>query len=112
MSKPADRAYARYTTEALTLLGQLIRRERIERKETMAQLAERAGISRGLLQRIEKGDSGCAIGAVFEVAARVGIRLFDLDRQGLTANNRTVAQMLTLMPSSVRSSRKAVKDDF
>lgn len=112
MSKPADRPYARYTTEALTLLGQLIRRERIERKETTAQLAERAGISRGLLQRIEKGDPGCAIGAVFEVAALVGIRLFDLDRQGLAANNQAVAQTLALIPSSVRSSRKAVQDDF
>lgn len=112
MPKPATRPYTRYTTEAIKLLGQLIRRARIERKETTPQLAERAGISRGLLQRIEKGDPGCSIGAVFEVAALVSIRLFDLDRQGLTANNQSVAQTLTLLPRAARPTKKEVKDDF
>ncbi|MBB4230505.1 hypothetical protein GGD56_004358 [Rhizobium mongolense] len=31
----------------------------------------------------QKGDPGCAIGAVFEVAAIVGIRLFDADQATL-----------------------------
>ena len=66
MPKPVMRPYSRYSRDAVVLLGQLIRRTRIERKLTAAELAERAGLSRGLVQRIEKGDPGCAIGAVFE----------------------------------------------
>ena len=112
MSKPATRPYSRYAAEAVSYLGRLIRKSRIERKETAAQLAERAGISRGLMQRIERGDPGCSVGAVFEVVALLGIRLFDLDRETLTANNQIAAQTLTLLPSAARPTRKPVKDDF
>ena len=112
MPKPATRPYSRYAAEAVSYLGRLIRKSRIERKETAAQLAERAGISRGLMQRIERGDPGCSVGAVFEVAALLGIRLFDLDRETLTANNQIAAQTLTLLPSAARPTRKPVKDDF
>jgi transcriptional regulator with XRE-family HTH domain len=112
MSKLATRPYSRYAAEAVSYLGKLIRQNRIERKETAAQLAERAGVSRGLLQRIERGDPGCSVGAVFEVAALLGIRLFDLDRETLTANNRIATQTLALLPSAARPTRKPVKDDF
>lgn len=112
MSKPSKRATSRYAAEAIGYLGRLIREARIERKETAAELAERAGISRGLLQRIERGDVGCSIGAVFEVAALAGIRLFDLDRERLAANNETLARTLTLLPRAARPSKREVKDDF
>jgi transcriptional regulator with XRE-family HTH domain len=112
MPKPVNRVTSRYAIEAMIYLGRLIRQSRIGRKETVAQLAERAGVSRGLLQRIERGDPGCSIGAVFEAAALVGIRLFDLDRERLTANNQMLAQTLTLLPRVARPSGKLVKDDF
>ena len=112
MPKPAKRVTSRYAAEAVIHLGRLIRRRRIGRKETVAQLAERAGVSRGLLQRIERGDSGCSIGAAFEVAALVGIRLFDLDLERLTTNNQMLAQTLTLLPRVAPLPEKPVKDDF
>ena len=112
MPKPVTRPYSRYAAEAVGYLGQLIRKGRLERKETAAQLAERAGISRGLLQRIERGDPGCSVGATFEVAALVGIRLFDLEREALTASRRSLEQTLILLPAAARPARKAVKDDF
>lgn len=113
MPKPATRVTSRYAAEAAIYLGQLIRQSRIGRKETVAELAERAGVSRGLLQRIERGDAGCSIGAVFEVAALVGIRLFDLDRERLTANTQMLAQTLTLLPRIAPApAKRAVKDDF
>ena len=71
MPKPISRAYSRYSRDAAQLLGQMIRLGRMNRKLTLAELAERTGVSRGLIQRIERGDMGCAIGAVFEVAAIV-----------------------------------------
>ena len=73
MAKPATRAYSRYSREAAKMLGAAIRQNRIERHLTVAELAERADISRGLVQRIERGEMGCAIGAVFELAAIVGV---------------------------------------
>lgn len=112
MPKIATRAYSRYSRDAAALLGQLIRRARLERKMTAAQLAERAGLSRGLVQRIEKGDPGCAIGAAFEAAAIVGVRLFDADQTALSGfieSNRTV---LSLLPQAARTAKIEAKDDF
>lgn len=106
------RPYSRYSRDAAVLLGQLIRLARIGRKLTHEQLAERASVSRGLVRRIENGDPGCAIGAVFEVAAIVGVRLFDADQPTLaaeiTGNNATLA----LLPQAIRTSTKPVNDDF
>jgi DNA-binding XRE family transcriptional regulator len=102
VSKPAIRP----------LLGQLIRRARIERKITAAELAERAGVSRGLVQRIEKGDPGCAIGAVFESAAIVGVRLFDADRTTLANLISANMATLALLPKAVRSAATETRDDF
>ena len=65
MPKSVPRSYSQYTQEALTLLAGLIRAERIERHMTAQEVAERAGISRSMLQRIEKADAKCEIGAVF-----------------------------------------------
>ena len=112
MVKPATRSYSRYSAEAVRLLGQSIRLARIDRKLTVEQLAERAGISRGLVQRIEKGDMGCTIGAAFEAAAIVGVRLFDADQSTMTARTMSNEKILTLLPQSVRTSIRAVKDDF
>ena len=69
MPKPVIRSYSRYAREATELLGQIIRTARTERALTVADVAERAGTSRGLVHRIEKGDMGCSIGAAFEIAA-------------------------------------------
>jgi transcriptional regulator with XRE-family HTH domain len=112
MTKSAIRPASHYARDAALLLGQLIRRARIGGKLTVGQLAERAGVSRGLVTRIEKGDPGCAIGAVFETAAIVGVRLFDSSPQGLGAAIETNATILTLLPQSVRNFSKVVKDDF
>lgn len=112
MAKPIKRAYSRYTSEASLLLGSLIRAARKERKLTGLALAERAGISRGLLQRIEKGDLKCEIGAVFEVATIVGVKLFDADQTTLTKHLRQTEDKLALLPKSIRKKAKAVRDDF
>jgi transcriptional regulator with XRE-family HTH domain len=96
----------------VTLLGQLVRRARIERKLTAEDVAQRIGISRGLLRRIEQGDPGCSIGAVFEAAAVTGVKLFDADQPTLASGLSANTAVLTLLPKSVRVSTAAVKDDF
>jgi len=112
MPKPATRTYSRYSRSAVALLGQLIRLGRIERKLTLAELAERADVSRGLLQRIERGEPGCSIGAVFEVAAIVGVNLFDADQHTLATSIAFNQKTLALLPQTARPSRKKIKDDF
>ncbi len=112
MAKPQNRASSRYSREAVTLLGQLIRQARIEKKLTTAELAERTGISRGLVQRIEKGDPGCAIGAVFEAATIVGVRLFDADQAALSGAISANTAMLTLLPKAARGTKMKAYDDF
>jgi transcriptional regulator with XRE-family HTH domain len=112
MSKVTTRTYSRYSREAVALLGGLIRAARKERKMTAQEVAERAGISRGLLQRVEKGDLKCEIGAAFEVAAIVNIKLFDADGRALSGHIRNTEEKLALLPKSVRKKAKAVGDDF
>ena len=68
MPKSIVRSYSRYTEEALTLLAKLIRASRLEKKMSAQEVADRAGISRGMLSRIEKADPKCEVGATFEVA--------------------------------------------
>lgn len=112
MPKSTARSYSRYAQEATALLGSLIRAARKERKLTAQELADRGGISRGLLQRIEKGDLKCEIGAVFEVATIVGIKLFEADANTMTRHLRQAHDKLALLPKSVRKKTKVIRDDF
>lgn len=112
MSKGSTRTYSRYTLEALGLLGKLIRQARIEKQMTVQDVAVRAGISRGLLQRIEKGDTKCEIGSAFEAAAIVGVTLFGSDADGLASHNKRANDMLALLPKTVRAGTVVAHDDF
>jgi transcriptional regulator with XRE-family HTH domain len=107
-----ERPYSRYAKDAATLLGQLVRKARIDQKMTTSELADRAGMSRGLLQRIEKGDLGCTVGAVFEAAAVLGVRLFDADERTISAHVQSNKAILTLLPKAIRTPRLKPDDDF
>ena len=112
MAKPTSRSYSRYGLQAAQLLGLLIHEARTDRGLTIEDVAERAGISRGLVQRIERGEMGCSIGAAFELAAIVGVPLFDEQPSVLAQHIATTKNILTLLPKRVRKKTKAVKDDF
>lgn len=112
MAKPLVRAYSRYSGDAVSLLGSLVRAARKQRRLTTQEVADRAGVSRGLVQRIEKGDMKCQIGAVFEVAAIVGVRLFDADEAALARHIRQAQDTLTLLPKAVRKTTAVLDDDF
>ena len=112
MPKSITRAYSRYSRDAAALLGGLLREARKERGLTAQEVAARAGISRGLLQRIEKGGLKCEIGVAFEVAAMVGVRLFDAEERALTRHLRRTGDRLALLPKSIRRKSRAVRDDF
>lgn len=120
MAKPAERAHSRAAVEAIAVIGRLIRLGRSENRMTAQELAERAGISRALLHRIERGDPSCSIGAVFEAATIVGVPLFDM---GNGANVPHVSALInshsrnravhSVAPQRVsRRKSSTVKDDF
>ena len=113
MPKSIKRTYSRYTQEALSLFSKLIRAARLERKLTTQEVADRAGISISMLQRIEKGDLKCEIGAVFEVATLVGVQLFHAEPSSMLARNIAQAnEKLALLPQKVYQNTKSVDDDF
>jgi len=112
MPKVATRPISHYTQTALELLGQTIRADRIAGRLSAAQLAARAGISRSLLQRVEKGDPGCAIGIVFELAAILGVPLFTADPAELSTLRQAADLRLAVLPKTARRPRKEVKDDL
>ena len=111
MSKKT-RAYSAYTLDAAHLLGKLVKHGRTSKKMTAQDLADRAGISRGLLLRIEKGDPRCELGIAFEVAALVGVNLFDADDRALSSKIEQIEDKLALLPKTVHKQRKVVDDDF
>ena len=110
--KSIPRTYSRYSREAVTLLGQLIRMGRIERKLAVDELAGRVGVSRDMMRRIEQGDPRCGIGLVFEAAAIVGVSLFESDRNRLTTLVADQEAKLRLLPKAIHPHRAEVKDDF
>jgi transcriptional regulator with XRE-family HTH domain len=112
MAKRVARTYSRYSLQALALLGASLRAARIGKKIGTQALAERAGISRDLLYRIEKGDPRCEIGVVFELAAILGVPLFEPELGTLQQRRRAVEDRLTLLPKAVHAPRDEVKDDF
>ncbi|GGK39908.1 helix-turn-helix transcriptional regulator [Salinarimonas ramus] len=112
MPKPPTRALSRQTREAVRLLGLAVRDLRLARGITVAEVAERAGVSRGLVNRVEAGDPGTGIGAAFEIAAIVGVPLFDPDPKVVSREIALARERLALLPSAARVRTSEVKDDF
>jgi transcriptional regulator with XRE-family HTH domain len=104
------RTYHPITREAARLLGARVRLARRERRWTVADLAERVGVSRATIQKVEHGDLTVAIGTVFEAAALVGVTLFDDDRSRRSSEMTRTADRLALMPRPTRL--RLVDNDF
>lgn len=110
MSK-RPRSYSSPTTEALRLLGARIRQGRLERRWTVAELADRVGISVVTMRRIERGAPTVEIGVAFEAAALVGVALFDSDALARRLEAERVDNRLAVLPKAARRPAD-VDDDF
>lgn len=106
------RTYSKYTTEAAKLLGQQIKLGRKQRRWSESELAQRAGISRATLKKIEKGATSTSLGLVFEVATLVGVALFGTDINGLAKMSADADALLTLLPKHTHTPKVKVDDDF
>src|SRR4051794_11190943 len=102
MPASKKRSYARYTIAAVDLLSKLVQMERKSQRMTALEMADRLGVDRGTLQRLEHGDPKVEIGLAFEACAILGIPLFGEDTHGLTARLDEASKRLALLPARVR----------
>lgn len=99
-----------YAVEAAQLLGERIRIARRRRRWSQRELAERAGITPRTLGKIERGELSVRLGTAFEVAALVGVALFEADRSRLSLElDRARARSALL--GRVRGRREQEGDD-
>lgn len=112
MPKSTKRIYSAYSTDAMHLLGATIRAERKTNKMSELDLAERTGVARSVVQRVEKGEMTCGAGIVFEMAHIVGITLFDAGPSRLASHIKQVEDKLTLLPKAIHKKTKVINDDF
>jgi len=109
---PRNRNYSKLTREALELLGRRIKLAREERRMSEMDLAERVGVARSTLQKVESGDPIVEIGLVFEAAVLTGVPLFEPEATSLAPHLREVQGKLALMPTYIRKPKGELKDDF
>ncbi|MGE3413617.1 MAG: helix-turn-helix transcriptional regulator [Dehalococcoidia bacterium] len=89
-----SRVYFDVVHDAARLLGAQVRAGRRERRWTAAELARRGGISRVTLLKVEHGDPTVSLGIALQVAALVGVPLFDRDERRLAADARAAQAAL------------------
>lgn len=94
------------------MLGKMIRHGRKQRQMTEHELADRLGIARSTLQRVEKGDPKVEIGIMFEAAAIVGVKLFDSNDRGINALSERFDDRLAVLPKHIHKAEKKVVDEF
>jgi transcriptional regulator with XRE-family HTH domain len=109
---PRRHTYSRQTVDAARTLGLSIARARRERRWTLTDLAERAGISPITLRKVERGDPTVALGTAFELATLLGVSLFGADADELSSLVAWSRDKLALLPERVRQPATAVHDDF
>jgi transcriptional regulator with XRE-family HTH domain len=103
-------AYSPATIEALRLLGAQIRAARRERGWTAQDLADRVGITRVTLGKIEQGDPSVRLGHAFETATILGIALFHEDPARRRLEAARLSDRLAVLPRKVR--KPVIDDDF
>ena len=106
----STKVFSPVTVEAARLLGQRVAAARRERRWTLAELAERVGVSVVTVRKVEAGDPTVALGTAFEAATLVGVALFHEDRARRALEAEVVQARLAVLPASVRP--REVDDDF
>ncbi len=106
------RTYSKYAYEAVLLLGKQIKLNRKQRKWSEQNLADRVGISRATLKKIERGEMSPSIGLVFEAATLVGVNLFEQDKIPLSVSIKQSNDKIALLPQRIQTKTKVLDDDF
>jgi transcriptional regulator with XRE-family HTH domain len=99
------------TTQAIQLLGNRVAVARRERHWSQAELAERVGVTRVTIGKVEQGDPSVGLGIAFETATVLGVPLFDEDPNRRRLEAARGADRLAVLPARVRKPTR-VDDDF
>lgn len=90
-------------SEATRLLGAQIRLGRHRKRWSAAELADRAGVSQRTVLSIESGNAAPSIGNVLNLAALVGVELFNYsDPLDIALARIRLEDRLALLPARVR----------
>jgi len=103
--------YSSQSREAARLLGLRVRTERLRRRWSQQELAERVGVTPVTVQKVERGDLSVKLGTALEAAAILGIPLFDRDRARRRLETERARDQLALLPRVARRPRH-VDDEF
>lgn len=107
------RTYSRVAQLVVELLGKRIRANRKERRMSERELAERAGISRGTLRKIERGDMRVELGVTLEAALMVGVPLMGAPDISMLRTERIwLNDRLALLPQRIRQREPELVRDF
>ena len=113
MPASKKKSYARYTLAALARLGQLVAIARKEQRMTAQALAERIGVARGMIQRLEAGNPKVDIGVAFEACTILGVPLLgEDDAATMTLRVDDGRSRLALLPRYARARTVELADDF
>lgn len=93
------------------MLGGAVRAGRRQRRWTVAELAERVGVTEATMLKVEGGDPSVRLGIALEAAALTGVPLFGEDRARRRLEGLRLDDRLSLLPQKVRRPRE-VDDDF
>ena len=101
-------------SNAARILGVQVRIARQIRGWTARDLGERSGVSERTVLQVESGSPSVSMGNALNVAAVVGVPLFDItDRRTLARVRVSMERALTLIPSNVRNRKEpGVSTDF
>jgi len=97
---------------ALDHFAALLRIKRREKKLTVAELADRLGISIPTARNLLCGNPAVAIGTYFEAATILGLALFEPDQDRFQTSRDRVGKIESLLPKRVVKPVEAFDDDF
>lgn len=112
MSKKHTRIYSKHTKNTVHLLSTAIAIARKEQGLSESSVAEKINVSRGTIQRLEKGDLNVGIGLYFEAAWAVGVKILASDEESLKQQLTHNKDILRLLPKAAQPSRKVIDDNF
>jgi transcriptional regulator with XRE-family HTH domain len=107
----SPRTLSSLTLDAAKLLGASVRLGRRQRHWTVAELAERLGVTEVTLLKVEHGDPGVRLGIAFEAAVLTGVPLFDEDSSRRALEAERIGDRLAVLPQRIRQPLE-VDDDF
>jgi transcriptional regulator with XRE-family HTH domain len=97
---------------ALDHFAALLRIKRLEKVLTVAELADRLGVSIPTARKLLRGNPAVATGTYFEAATILGLALFEPDQDRFQTSRDRVGKIESLLPKRVVKPAEDFDDDF